>query len=117
MVTDINSMNRQELIELKGINKEIAAAIVVRRRVSPFTDLSDLTEIRGISEKRLEQLKAQGVVCNPDPAQTKEFSCCSCGRTLPEAERNLNCIWYSNICNTCCSNLFYQLNPGGTLDR
>lgn len=55
---NINTATKQELIALPGIGEVMAERIILYRQdVGPFTSINELTKIKGISQKRLEQLK------------------------------------------------------------
>lgn len=62
---DINKATKRELLKLKGINQEIAGAII---RARPFKSLNDLLRVPGIGEKLLRGLKNQGVVASKTTA-------------------------------------------------
>jgi ribosomal protein S13 len=51
---DVNTANKAALVEIKGIGDSMAEAIIAGR---PYGALSELTEISGISAKRLDALK------------------------------------------------------------
>lgn len=57
---DINKATIDQLTSLKGIGKAKAKAIVeYRAKVSGFTHIDDLKEVKGIGEKLVQKLKTQ----------------------------------------------------------
>jgi len=55
---DINRATRKELVTLPGIGPVLAERIVIyRKEKGPFTDVSELKEVRGIGEKRYERIE------------------------------------------------------------
>ncbi|MCE2464217.1 MAG: helix-hairpin-helix domain-containing protein [Dehalococcoidia bacterium] len=57
---DINSATAGELVQIKHIGSVRAAQIIELR---PFGSLDGLTRVKGIAEKRLADIKAQGLAC------------------------------------------------------
>ena len=57
---DINSGSLSELQKITGIGPVYAQRIIDNR---PFDSLDELTNVNGIAEKRLEDIKNQGLVC------------------------------------------------------
>ena len=56
---DINGASREQLLILPGIGPKKADAIIEwRNQNGPFTDVRQLTDVRGIGPKTLERLKA-----------------------------------------------------------
>jgi competence protein ComEA len=53
---DINSASVAELTALPGIGPAKAAAIVAERQQEPFRSVADLTRVKGIGERTLEEL-------------------------------------------------------------
>jgi competence protein ComEA len=53
---DINSASVAELTALPGIGPAKAAAIVAERKQEPFRSVADLTRVKGIGERTLEEL-------------------------------------------------------------
>lgn len=57
---NINQADSKELTELNGIGEAKAQAIIAfREENGPFTSIEQLTEVPGIGEKSLENMKAQ----------------------------------------------------------
>jgi comEA protein len=55
---NINTASKKELMELPGIGEVIAERIMLYRQdEGRFKDIADLTKVRGISQRKLEQLK------------------------------------------------------------
>lgn len=55
---DVNSARWDELQLVPGIGEKLAERIIAAREArGPFKDLRDLTEVQGIKEKRLENLR------------------------------------------------------------
>ncbi|MFW6282643.1 MAG: ComEA family DNA-binding protein [Minisyncoccales bacterium] len=71
---DINSASLSELQEITGIGPVYAQRIIDKR---PYDSLDELTEVDGIAEKRLEDIKSQGLACvssEDNKNYTKEYS-------------------------------------------
>ncbi len=61
-VVDINTASAEQLTTLKGVGEKRAALIVdYRKQNGPFASILDLTQVKGISQKRLDKLKADNV--------------------------------------------------------
>nr|WP_318539024.1 ComEA family DNA-binding protein [Terribacillus saccharophilus] len=57
---NINQADSEELTELNGIGEAKAQAIITfREENGPFTSIEQLTEVPGIGEKSLENMKDQ----------------------------------------------------------
>lgn len=55
---NINKASAEELVKLKGIGEKQAAEIVAYREKSgPFKTLEDFKKVKGIGDKKYEQLK------------------------------------------------------------
>lgn len=60
---DINRASAKELIAIKGIGEVLAGRIIAEReRLSSFTAMKQLLNVKGIGEKKLAQLKSQAEV-------------------------------------------------------
>lgn len=56
--TDINTATEKELIRLPGIGREIAKRIIEYREAKGgFTNIEELTNVKGIGEKRFTAIK------------------------------------------------------------
>ena len=56
---DINTASVAELTALSGIGPAKAEAIIAERKQQPFDSIADLTRVRGIGERTLEELGSQ----------------------------------------------------------
>lgn len=57
-VININSASKEELMKLPGVGEVLAERILIHRdEIGRFTTFDQLLTIRGISKKKLEQLK------------------------------------------------------------
>ena len=66
---NINTASATELVDLKGIGKGTARAIVEDREVNgPFKSVDDLTRVPGIGKKTLENLRADITIGGGGPA-------------------------------------------------
>jgi endonuclease YncB( thermonuclease family) len=63
LCVDINSAPPEELMRIIHIDKVRAAEAVEIRARRPFTDVHDLTRIRGIGPSRIIDIEAQGLAC------------------------------------------------------
>ena len=55
---DLNRANREELQSLPGVGPHLAAQILdYREKLGPFQRVEDLMNVRGIGEKKFQQLK------------------------------------------------------------
>lgn len=71
-IVDINHASVEELTTLPGIGKVTARRIVeFREKNGPFRRLEDLLIIRGISEKRLQQILPR-ISLGPDPKEPEK---------------------------------------------
>lgn len=67
---DVNMATAEQLQQVKGIGEKTAAAIInYRTEHGSFKSLDDLAKVRGIGEKKLEQMRGSLMVganpCNP----------------------------------------------------
>ena len=68
---DLNTAPAVELQRLPGVGAETARKIIeMRQKSGPFRRVEDLLAIRGISRKRLEQLRPY-IVVSPPPVRKK----------------------------------------------
>lgn len=59
-LTDFNQLNQEKLEEIDGIGKVISERIINYRETNgPFTKISDLLEVNGIGESKLEKIKSK----------------------------------------------------------
>lgn len=56
---NLNDAKIEELIEIPGINEELAKKIVKRRVSKPFSTIDDLAEFNGIGARTLEKIKSK----------------------------------------------------------
>lgn len=54
---DLNRASESELLQLPGVGKSRAAAIVKARNAKPFRKVTDLMRVRGFGKKRFQQVK------------------------------------------------------------
>lgn len=59
---DLNTASEGELLQLPGVGKSRAAAIVKARQARPFRKVTDLMRVRGFGKKRFVQVKPHVVV-------------------------------------------------------
>ena len=57
---DINEASQEELMEITQIGEARAEQIIDLR---PFNSVDELTKIKGIGSKRIDEIKAQGKAC------------------------------------------------------
>lgn len=58
VLVNINTSSRQELMDLPGIGAVTAGRIIeYRTEAGPFRTVDDLTNVKGISKRKLEQLR------------------------------------------------------------
>jgi competence ComEA-like helix-hairpin-helix protein len=68
---DINKATVEDLEKIPGIGPATAKAIVrFREKSGPFRRLEDLLAIRGITKRKLEQLRPYLTVGNPAPGKS-----------------------------------------------
>ena len=68
-VVDLNSASFAELLALPELGPALAQRIVdYRTKHGPFLCVDDLTQVRGVGAKTLEQLKPMLAVGSPDSA-------------------------------------------------
>lgn len=69
---DLNSATPEQLEELPGIGPSAAQAIVnFRTKSGPFRRVEDLLAIRGISQRKLDQIRPYVMVGSGAPAATQ----------------------------------------------
>jgi len=56
-VVNINTASAEELMSLNGIGEKTAAAIIEYRKDSPFEKPEDIMNVKGIGEKKYENIK------------------------------------------------------------
>lgn len=60
---NVNTATLEQLADLPDVDKKIAADIVAKR---PFSKVDDLLKVKGIGEKRLEKIRPNVVVADPE---------------------------------------------------
>jgi len=68
---DINSASAEELDRITGIGPVYAERIIENRT---YDSLDDLLRVKGIGEKTLEKIKAEGLACVDDSEETEDNS-------------------------------------------
>ena len=71
-VLNINAASAEELMQLPGIGKSKAEAIVAFRQSHPFKSVGELAEVKGIGPKMME--KIQGYLAVEGVTTLKEVS-------------------------------------------
>lgn len=56
-IVNINTASAEELMSLNGIGEKTAAAIIEYRKDSPFEKPEDIMNVKGIGEKKYENIK------------------------------------------------------------
>ncbi len=63
MTVNINAASQQELQQLPGVGNAISQRIIdYREQVGPFQQPDDLRKVKGIGQKRMDQLRPMIVV-------------------------------------------------------
>jgi competence ComEA-like helix-hairpin-helix protein len=71
-VYDLNTVNHEELVSIRGIGPALAGRILEERaRRGFFTGIEDLLEIRGIGEKSYARLKERFILSPPPSTAAK----------------------------------------------
>ena len=93
---DINTASYEKLQEIIWVGPVISQRIIEAR---PFYSLDDLTRVKGIGEKRLEDIKKQGLawVSPITPDQKIEPEPSSEEKSSPEPEKEVKAIYPSGI--------------------
>jgi competence ComEA-like helix-hairpin-helix protein len=63
---DLNTVNREELMSIRGIGPALAQRILeYRKRIGAFTSIDDLLEVRGIGTKNIVRFKEYLTLSTP----------------------------------------------------
>jgi competence ComEA-like helix-hairpin-helix protein len=72
---DLNTATAVELAQLPGVGPSMAKAIVqFREKSGPFERVQDLLAIRGITERKLRQIRPYVSVSRPEPRKPRSTS-------------------------------------------
>ena len=67
---DLNTANKEQIALLPGIGKSAAEQIIAQRQQKKFNNIEELTNIKGISENKIELIKNLVTFSSPPSTQT-----------------------------------------------
>jgi competence protein ComEA len=108
---DINTANLTELDRIKWIGPSTATNIINYREKNPFDSLDELINVSGIGEKKLADIKAEGLACVNEKIQNTEKINESDEKTNNNSEKQLNSNNIQNNVQNYSENKTITLTP------